>query len=320
MKYPVYTVDAFTSVPFAGNQAAVFLCDKSLGDDLYKKIAAEFNFSETAYPVPLNEGETFATASEFRLRWFTPAVEAPLCGHATLATTHVLINELGNPSPIFKFHTLSGVLTASKNGDAVELNFPAAKLELMKVEDIELDAVRNEIYPEGTVPTYLSKLIRATVPEPIAIRSVYYTTPDKRFLIEVDEKLTCDEFLGITPNISEMLRILPDKKALQGVMLTMAPTKPTEQGFVDEKGVPYDYGLRFFAPWSGINEDPACGSAQCSIAPFWSKITGKQSFFAYQPCLNRGGQFKVTVSDGDEGQNVSIVGSSKTTVRGEMEF
>ncbi|KIH60943.1 phenazine biosynthesis-like protein, partial [Ancylostoma duodenale] len=91
-KHSTYIVDAFTSERFAGNQAAVCLIPRVLRDEEYRKIAAEFNLSETAFPIPTN-GD-FKTASTFTLRWFTPTTEVPLCGHATLATSHVLFNEI----------------------------------------------------------------------------------------------------------------------------------------------------------------------------------------------------------------------------------
>uniref|UniRef100_A0A1I7YJ56 PhzF family phenazine biosynthesis protein n=1 Tax=Steinernema glaseri TaxID=37863 RepID=A0A1I7YJ56_9BILA len=93
MSTPVYFVDAFTNAKFCGNQAAVCLFDTERSDEEYQRIAAEFNLSETAIPLPLN-GASFKRAERFSLRWFTPTNEVNLCGHATLATAHVIFKEI----------------------------------------------------------------------------------------------------------------------------------------------------------------------------------------------------------------------------------
>ncbi len=112
---PYWVVDAFTGTLFAGNPAAVVLPEAALPDALMQKIASENNLSETAFAVPEADG--------YRLRWFTPAVEVDLCGHATLATAFVLARE-GHAGP-YRFHTRSGVLKAAVSGAVIELDFPA---------------------------------------------------------------------------------------------------------------------------------------------------------------------------------------------------
>ncbi len=113
---PFYQLDAFTSKPFKGNPAAVCLMPCSLGDDLYLSIAGEMNLSETAFLEEQVDG--------CRLRWFTPRREVPLCGHATLAATHILFTRLGVEDDAVTFHTLSGELYARRAGDAVTMDFP----------------------------------------------------------------------------------------------------------------------------------------------------------------------------------------------------
>jgi PhzF family phenazine biosynthesis protein len=117
MKLPIYQADAFTSKLFSGNPAAVIPLEEWLPDDVMQNIAAENNLSETAFFVKEGDG--------FRLRWFTPAVEVDLCGHATLATSHVLFEELGYEKPVIHYNTLSGVLTVKKAGSRLVMNFPA---------------------------------------------------------------------------------------------------------------------------------------------------------------------------------------------------
>jgi predicted PhzF superfamily epimerase YddE/YHI9 len=120
MSVPLTQVDAFTSTPFAGNPAAVCVLPAARGAEWMQNVAREMNLSETAFLVrrPSHDG--------YDLRWFTPAVEVDLCGHATLASAHVLW-ESGAlaPDAIAEFHTRSGRLTARRAGEWIELNFPA---------------------------------------------------------------------------------------------------------------------------------------------------------------------------------------------------
>ncbi|MEW4455381.1 PhzF family phenazine biosynthesis isomerase [Bremerella sp. JC817] len=119
MTHVLYQVDAFTQVPFAGNPAAVCWLDQPKDDHWMQQVAAEMNLSETAFVYPEEDS--------LRLRWFTPAVEVDLCGHATLATAHALwqANRVPAGKPI-PFETRSGTLTATPVGQAIELDFPIA--------------------------------------------------------------------------------------------------------------------------------------------------------------------------------------------------
>jgi PhzF family phenazine biosynthesis protein len=114
---PFFQVDAFADRPLTGNPAGVMPLDRWLPDRVMQAIAAENNLAETAFTVP-SESED----ADYDLRWFTPAVEVPLCGHATLAAGHILIH-----SDRVRFSTKSGILTVAKNDDLLELNLPAAK-------------------------------------------------------------------------------------------------------------------------------------------------------------------------------------------------
>lgn len=119
MKAPLYQVDAFADRVFQGNPAAVVPLPEWPADALMQAIAAENNLAETAFFVPEGEG--------YRLRWFTPAVEVDLCGHATLATAHVLFSHLGHAKPDIRFETRSGTLIVRREGDLLAMDFPAAK-------------------------------------------------------------------------------------------------------------------------------------------------------------------------------------------------
>ncbi|HSC27365.1 MAG TPA: PhzF family phenazine biosynthesis protein, partial [Vicinamibacterales bacterium] len=118
MPSPIFCVDAFTKRPFAGNPAAVCLIETARSDDWMQSVAAEMNLSETAF--------VGQRGNEFLLRWFTPKVEVDLCGHATLAASHVLWTERDTPSSVpIRFHTKSGVLTAARREGYIELDFPS---------------------------------------------------------------------------------------------------------------------------------------------------------------------------------------------------
>ncbi len=122
MGQTIIQVDAFTSTPFAGNPAAVCVLPAPQDDHWMQDVAQEMNLSETAFLVRQDDG--------FNLRWFTPAVEVPLCGHATLASAHVLWSE-GHLSSdeAARFHTKSGLLIAQQQGDWIELDFPVNRSE-----------------------------------------------------------------------------------------------------------------------------------------------------------------------------------------------
>jgi PhzF family phenazine biosynthesis protein len=118
MGIPIFQVDAFTDEAFKGNPAGVCLLKATAEASWMQNVAAEMNLAETAFPLPEGNG--------FRLRWFTPKVEVRLCGHATLATAHVLWEQgILAPGEEARFETLSGLLTARRDGDLIELNFPS---------------------------------------------------------------------------------------------------------------------------------------------------------------------------------------------------
>jgi PhzF family phenazine biosynthesis protein len=118
-------IDAFTDTPFSGNPAAVCLLKTMPKAGWMQAVAAEMNLSETAFLAPVKGG--------FRLRWFTPATEVELCGHATLASAHALWSLGAVKTPAIKFRTLSGTLTATRDGNWIELDFPARKVKPVPV-------------------------------------------------------------------------------------------------------------------------------------------------------------------------------------------
>ncbi|MBN2085522.1 MAG: PhzF family phenazine biosynthesis protein [Anaerolineales bacterium] len=119
MRLRMYRVDAFTDTVFCGNPAAVVPLKRWLDDGVMQNIAAENNLSETAFFVP--------DGSAYRLRWFTPSAEVPLCGHATLATAYVISRILQPAKKTVRFHTRSGELTVARKGELLMMDFPRYK-------------------------------------------------------------------------------------------------------------------------------------------------------------------------------------------------
>src|SRR5262245_39862953 len=137
MEIPILQIDAFTPTPFKGNPAAVCLLDAPRNADWMQNVAAEMNLSETAFVVPRAGGDGLD------LRWFTPTIEIPLCGHATLASAHALweTGRLAQDKEA-RFHTLSGCLISKRDGDRIEMDFPALlanRAELPKAAEEALD-------------------------------------------------------------------------------------------------------------------------------------------------------------------------------------
>lgn len=126
---PMFQIDAFAEQPFAGNPAAVVPLQEWLDGDVMQSIALENNLSETAFFVRTPE----AAEADYHLRWFTPALEVDLCGHATLAAASVLFDNLGFAGDAIRFRTHSGILTVRRNGTHLELDFPARVAQAMPV-------------------------------------------------------------------------------------------------------------------------------------------------------------------------------------------
>jgi PhzF family phenazine biosynthesis protein len=183
----IQIVDAFTDRPFAGNPAAVVMLNQFPPAEWMQRVAAEVNLSETAFAHPLDpSGE-----ADFALRWFTPAVEVALCGHATLATAHVL----GRPGTV-RFATLSGVLTATTGASgAYTLDFPTAPLTPVEADPRLASVLGAEML------------------------SVHHTGPNTDdLLVELDSEKTVRE---LTPDLSALARM-----ERRGVIVTAAAAAP----------------------------------------------------------------------------------------------
>ncbi|MEU3254654.1 PhzF family phenazine biosynthesis protein [Streptomyces sp. NPDC006997] len=237
-------VDAFTERPFSGNPAGVLLLDAFPDDSWLQNVALEVNHAETAFAHRLPEGG----GADWALRWFTPATEVDLCGHATLATAHVLHSTGAHEGPV-RFATRSGVLLATPAGDgSLTLDFPTAPLTAVDV-------------PDG-VATALGA-------EP---RAAYDTGPHVGdLLVELADEKTVHA-------------LRPDHKALaaystRGVIATARAEDPARG---------YDFVSRCFFPNVGIDEDPVTGSAHTALAPYWSERLGRPDLTGLQASRRSG--------------------------------
>lgn len=244
----LYQVDAFADRVFTGNPAAVVPLAEWLPEAVMQSIAAENNLSETAFFVP--------SAEHWQLRWFTPAVEVDLCGHATLASASVIMETLEPERSAVSFTTRGGVLRVTRadtaDGRAYTLDFPADP------------PVR------ATVPAEAAQVLGAPVLE-------YWTGQRNLALVESEEVLR-----ALQPRFAAL-----DWLGERNLIVT-APAR-ADSG--------YDFVSRFFAPMSGVAEDPVTGSAHCTLAPFWAARLGRDTFVAWQ-ASQRGGALRVRIDAG----------------------
>jgi PhzF family phenazine biosynthesis protein len=262
MSIRIVYVDAFTNQPFAGNPAAVCVLPAAPSESWMRHVAREMNLSETAFLVPQDGG--------YHLRWFTPAVEVDLCGHATVASAHVLWED-GHlpPGRQARFHTRSGLLTADRQGDWIELDFPA------------------KIAAAADAPPELLPALGVKQAQFVG-RNVF------DYLVEVDSEET---LRSLKPDHST-LRKLP----VRGIIVTARAASPE-----------FDFVSRFFAPGSGIDEDPVTGSAHTALGPYWAPRLGKSEFTAFQASA-RGGVVRVRL----KGDRVMLGGQAVTVMTGAL--
>lgn len=183
MKIKLYQVDAFASKHFEGNPAAVCPLDAWLDDDVLQAIAAENNLSETAFFVP--------AAESFALRWFTPVCEVDLCGHATLATAHVLFEDMAYPRQRITFETRSGALIVERHGKQLKMDFPASQLVTCEISERWTAALGQQPVAVLAAEDYLvvfehEEIIRAIQPDQallgqLDLRGVIVTAPGNKF-------------------------------------------------------------------------------------------------------------------------------------------
>ncbi len=249
MRLEIFQIDAFTDKLFSGNPAAVVPLEKWLPEMIMQAIAAENNLSETAFYVPLSKGR-------YGLRWFTPEAEVALCGHATLATTHLLFSEKNETAKQIIFET-------KRSGELLVAREAAGRYRL------DLPAYQN-LRADGSSLEDLESILGKRP------REIF----NGEFLMAVFDDV--DDILHMQPDYNQMTKITHHEHP--GSVLVTAPG-----------GVGVDFVSRFFAPGLGILEDPVTGSAHCQLTPFWGARLGKDHLQAAQ-ISPRGGQLGCILS------------------------
>nr|XP_058955769.1 phenazine biosynthesis-like domain-containing protein isoform X3 [Pocillopora verrucosa] len=265
---------------------------KAISDDILQKVAKEINLLETVFILEKNEPDTYSKGSCFGLRWFTPACEVPLCGHATLASAAVLFDSIGNANAEVTFETLSGKLMARQEGSLICLNFPLNSCEPLPKEEA------------------MKRLIKAVVGD-LRVKDVEYSKTTKNLLLCLEPSLTREDLENLSPDFQAMLSA-PLTELVCGVIVTLQGTKVN--GCVNGSGEVYDFVSRYFAPWVGVSEDPVTGSAHTVLACYWSQRLKKNDFHARQ-CSSRGGELRIDVR---EDNRVDIAGQAVLVLQGSL--
>lgn len=243
-----WTIDAFASAPFKGNPACVVEPFDAWPPDAWMQaLAAENNQAETAFLLKTGD------PARYGLRWFTPTLEAPLCGHATLAAAHMLFAELGVDVSLLTFDTLSGALTVTRTDEGLEMDFPA-------------DPPRRTSIPDG-----LAEALGAT---PLEVWAGAY-------------------LVAVLRDEAAVRALKPDLAALRGIggEATGGPGQTVVAAPADA-GRPYAVVSRFFAPGFGIPEDPTTGSAHCILMPLYGDKLGAEVLKFHQAYPGRGGDLE----------------------------
>lgn len=271
-------IDTLADQRFSGNPAGVCILDKPVPDELMQKFAMEVNQAETAFLLPL--------ADSWSLRWFTPVCEVDLCGHATMAAAVALWRHFGNQiGELIRFQTRSGELTARKvltsaesTTSWTELDFPAEPCQAATAPEGMLAALGLKSSPLG----------------------VYRNRMD--YLIEID---SYEELIALQPDMRSLAQV-----ETRGVIVTVASAIKSPSGLLTS-----DFVSRFFAPRFGVDEDPATGSAHCSLLPFWEQKLGRSVLVGFQ-ASKRGGWLECE----SKGERVLLRGRSYCSVEGRYHF
>jgi PhzF family phenazine biosynthesis protein len=246
----IFQVDAFASRVFRGNPAAVVPLERWLPDSVLQNIALENNLAETAFFVPRVD-------DQFDIRWFTPSQEAPICGHATLATAWVLLYKLGYSQQEITFHShLAGELKVRQRGELLELDFP--RYDYQRVFEYPEDL----IVGIGTTPL-----------------EVYHSQIGYFCLLENEAAVR-----AVRPQNAALERLHPN------CTIVMAQAEARQ-------GDTCDFVSRDFAPGLGIPEDPVTGSNHCVLVPLWAEKLGKLELHARQVSARSGDLWCKLVGD-----------------------
>ncbi len=274
-RLPYHMVDAFTESPFQGNPAAVCVVEQPLSAHAMQMVASEMNLSETAFV------EAPDPSGVRRLRWFTPTTEVPLCGHATLASGHVL-RSLGHAPP-YHFGSASGPLFVHSEPDgALRLDFPS---------------------DECTVVEHSEQVLAALgLTDAVASLSGVFN-----YIVQVASPDIVD---GLTPNFSALRAI-----DLGDEVMVLSVTAPggAESDAAPEGSAGPDVVSRVFAVWAGIDEDPVTGVAHTALGPYWTGVLQRSEFTARQGGARRG-RLRVRIEE----DRVHLIGHAVTVAEGAL--
>jgi PhzF family phenazine biosynthesis protein len=264
-----WMIDAFASGPFKGNPACVVEPFDAWPDAGWMQaLAMENNQAETAFLLKT------ADPARFGLRWFTPTTEVPLCGHATLASGHALLSEVGLKVPALTFDTKSGPLIVSRQGEAYEMDFPA----------------------RSATPT----------DEPAGLAEALGAQP-----VEV---LAEAVLVAVMDGEASVRRLQPDIGRIKQIASAAVERGNVIVTALADPGRPYDVVSRFFAPGSGIPEDPATGAAHCILSPLFAGRLGRPRLKFHQAYPGRGGDLECE----HRGERVLLRGQAATVLEGRL--
>lgn len=231
-----YLVDSFTDEPFKGNPAGVCLPERAMQEERMLSIAKELGLSETAFVLKSDQ------VQKYHIRYFSPKMEIPLCGHATLASAKVLFERDADLQQI-RFVTIQNLdLIIKREGELIQMEFPVydtkpADVPLALLKALGLESVINSAFNEET----------------------------NILLIEIEDS---GQLIGLKPNFSDLIR---SHNSINGVVVTAA-----------SKRAHYDFESRYFWPWSGTNEDPVTGGTHTFLTKYWSERLGKKKMNSFQ--------------------------------------
>ncbi|WP_299433960.1 PhzF family phenazine biosynthesis protein [uncultured Maribacter sp.] len=243
-----YIVNSFTNEPFKGNPAGVCITTEELEADIMLSIAKELGHSETTFVFQQNE-------NEFLIRFFSPKMEIPLCGHASLAASKVIF-EQNQSLNIIQFTNIQNL-----------------KLKIEKNDD---NTIQMEFPKYATIPFTVSNNLLSALGIKEVINCVY-NEETKIMLLHIKD---CIVLQNLTPNFEALYK---SHDSINGVLVTALSNKSD-----------FDFESRYFWPWSGTNEDPVTGATHTFLAPYWGAILGKTKMKSFQ-CSKRTGFLEVNL-------------------------
>ena len=274
---PFHQIDAFADRPFTGNPAAVVPLEQWLPDATLQSIAEENNLAETAFTVP-TDGD-----ADYELRWFTPTVEVALCGHATLASGHLLIGERDR----VRFRTRrAGILVVARDGAGYALDLPQTL-----VRPATEDQVREVVARDGASVVDIITHDGASDAATPELHISYEGVEGVAILLFGDE--------------AAVRGLRPDMKRLAEIDYMAIATAPGDGD--------HDVVSRVFVPAWGVDEDPVTGSAHAALTPFWCERLGRDGFTAFQ-ASRRGGRVECR----REGNRAVLGGRCVTVIEGTL--